>query len=667
HPALSRLVAGRGARTLEELRLLDPAMGAGGFLLEALDLLEDAVRRAERRQQGALPAAPGGGDQRRRGAGAAEGLPLRCRLAARCLHGVDRDALAVDLTRYALWLHALGRCSPAEPLAEPPAEPHPERSRGRTGPPTGNAAILLPGHLAAGLRRGNALTVLARAATGGLPAFPRRFAAVLGNPPYVGERGHGEVLAEVRTSPLAAGSEGKMDLWHAFALLAEQLLDDGGVHSFVVPVYWVTAAGGRRLRAALLGRLELLELFTLDGWRPFARAPGQETMIYLARRPGAGEQRRDRPWRIRLAGAPERGGAGLGRGQGRERTELLLARWGADRRFAPAPVQLAIVVSGEASAPRRAAPVQLELAGLGEEVARAPQEDLRLVEQDLSRLREHVAAHAPLRLPAEAVRQGVVPNPARLARAGRGGGTEGVFVLTADELATLGPLSPLEQSLCVSFHPPREIPAMARLGPATQRLLYLTRDTLPDEAAAPRLLAHLQRFRPRLEQRREVQQGSLRWCDLHWPRERELFETPSLLSPRQCTAPRFAFSPGGAYVDLGVNVLRATTLERALGWPVEALLALLSSRVVCWWLAHCGKRKGAIYQVDRGPLLELPLPLPRPGPCAALAELGRQAVAEGGPSPGLLRLLEPIAGSLYGLQPEDEAWIGEQLAEERRA
>ncbi len=72
--------------TLLALRLCDPAMGAGNFLLAALRVLTDLVREASQLH------------------GPTDALQIRRLVATRCLHGVDRDPLAVLLARLALWL-----------------------------------------------------------------------------------------------------------------------------------------------------------------------------------------------------------------------------------------------------------------------------------------------------------------------------------------------------------------------------------------------------------------------------------------------------------------------------------------------------------------------------------------------------------------------------------
>lgn len=100
------------ARTADELlrlKVLDPAMGSGAFLVAACRYLAEVVVRAWQRD--GLPTelsdlANGNPDQ--------EDLLLAARrlVAARCLYGVDRDDMAVELAKLSLWLVTLAKGKP---------------------------------------------------------------------------------------------------------------------------------------------------------------------------------------------------------------------------------------------------------------------------------------------------------------------------------------------------------------------------------------------------------------------------------------------------------------------------------------------------------------------------------------------------------------------------
>ncbi|MBL6280228.1 hypothetical protein JMF97_29105 [Micromonospora fiedleri] len=100
------------AKTAEELlrlKVLDPAMGSGAFLVAACRYLAEVLVRAWERD--GLPAelsdlANGNPDR--------EDLLLAARrlVAARCLYGVDRDDMAVELAKLSLWLVTLAKGKP---------------------------------------------------------------------------------------------------------------------------------------------------------------------------------------------------------------------------------------------------------------------------------------------------------------------------------------------------------------------------------------------------------------------------------------------------------------------------------------------------------------------------------------------------------------------------
>jgi hypothetical protein len=102
-PILARLRGedGRAPRPEQilDLRVCDPAMGSGAFLVEACRQLGDALVEAWR-AHGGLPAIPPDED---------EVIFARRLVAQRCLYGVDRNPMAVDLAKVSLWLVTLAR------------------------------------------------------------------------------------------------------------------------------------------------------------------------------------------------------------------------------------------------------------------------------------------------------------------------------------------------------------------------------------------------------------------------------------------------------------------------------------------------------------------------------------------------------------------------------
>lgn len=99
---LAPVLAGLGERPraaqILELKLCDPAMGSGAFLVEACRALARHVVRAWANHPDDRPTVPDDED---------EELHARRLVAQRCLYGVDRNPMAVDLARLSLWLVTL--------------------------------------------------------------------------------------------------------------------------------------------------------------------------------------------------------------------------------------------------------------------------------------------------------------------------------------------------------------------------------------------------------------------------------------------------------------------------------------------------------------------------------------------------------------------------------
>lgn len=99
--ALHPLVAGKTAEQILQLRVLDPAMGSGAFLVAACRYLGAAVERALV-DDGSLTVEP---SSQQRSA-------VRRMVAQRCLFGVDVNPMAVQLARLSLWLATLAADRP---------------------------------------------------------------------------------------------------------------------------------------------------------------------------------------------------------------------------------------------------------------------------------------------------------------------------------------------------------------------------------------------------------------------------------------------------------------------------------------------------------------------------------------------------------------------------
>jgi hypothetical protein len=99
---LGPLVDEASPERILELKVVDPAMGSGAFLVAACEYLAHAYETALIRAGGCHPA----------DLGPSEHAAIRRTIAERCLYGVDVNPMAVQLARLSLWLTTLAADHP---------------------------------------------------------------------------------------------------------------------------------------------------------------------------------------------------------------------------------------------------------------------------------------------------------------------------------------------------------------------------------------------------------------------------------------------------------------------------------------------------------------------------------------------------------------------------
>jgi hypothetical protein len=99
-PAFERLGPNATPEQILDLKVCDPAMGSGAFLVEACRALAVRLVAAWARYSEKKPVIPADED---------EELHARRLVAQRCLYGVDKNPLATDLAKLSLWLATLAR------------------------------------------------------------------------------------------------------------------------------------------------------------------------------------------------------------------------------------------------------------------------------------------------------------------------------------------------------------------------------------------------------------------------------------------------------------------------------------------------------------------------------------------------------------------------------
>jgi type I restriction-modification system DNA methylase subunit len=265
---------------LSEIKVLDPAMGSGSFLLGAFDALVAAYKdyNAECEKQ---KRANGNGDAL---FDAPEGKPqsvdqLGTRVVEQNLFGVDLDQQAVEVAKLNLWIRLMAAEKDSIWLKlHDPANGKKSRS-------------LLPA-LTNNFKRGNSLiddaNVAGDAAFDWKKKFPETmksggFDVVIGNPPYVAITEENCGKAETKYYKTLPVAEYKTDLFHFFIQRGIDLVRTNGKFGYIVPNPWLTLQFTSKLRHYVLEHTAVQELVVFSH-RVFQDADVHTALLLLEKK-----------------------------------------------------------------------------------------------------------------------------------------------------------------------------------------------------------------------------------------------------------------------------------------------------------------------------------------------------------------------------------------------
>jgi len=88
---------------------------------------------------------------------------------------------------------------------------------------------------------------------------------------------------------------------------------------------------------------------------------------------------------------------------------------------------------------------------------------------------------------------------------------------------------------------------------------------------------------------------------LHRAREERFFKGTKIISLRKCSKPSFTLVDKDSYVSQTFYLIKTDRID------MKYLLGLLNSELITFWLRYMGKMQGDNFQVDKDPLLKIPI------------------------------------------------------------
>lgn len=111
---------------------------------------------------------------------------------------------------------------------------------------------------------------------------------------------------------------------------------------------------------------------------------------------------------------------------------------------------------------------------------------------------------------------------------------------------------------------------------------------IADISIYPLLLARLETYRSKLENRREVKKNLIRWFDLQWSRERRIFDSEKLICRFKAAFNTFAYDNKKLYSSADTTVV-VIKKEYKSQFDIKYVLALLNSRLLDFYFKSYGK------------------------------------------------------------------------------
>lgn len=394
------------------------------------------------------------------------------------------------------------------------------------------------------------------------------FALIIGNPPFVGEKGQAAYFRALRQKypRFEQIYSPRMDLLYLFLARGVELASPGGQQAWLTPPYWLSADGATGLREFLGERVDARAFVELHEPGLFRASPGNELILSVLSRRGEGGARQ--VWRGKWF-----------RGALDELEKAASEKW------------------------REVDPELLSPGGWRPFTPKAVNEWRQHLEQSGTALAELVRDF-----------QGFVSGADRVTRRhlailkeGEARFGEPIFLAEGSQIPKAWRGVPKKWVRPVLRSRELKPNHIFYRGPANAWALYIDDEVVntSEEAQFHELLG---RFRPILERRREVQRGLIPWYRLHWPRDRRAMEGPKLVVPRRSAEPCFSLDLSGAMVSSDCTFLVA---PEGVTDPIRylaRLMLLLNSPEIGRFLHYFGKRKGRLLEFYSSPLRQIVVP-----------------------------------------------------------
>lgn len=391
------------------------------------------------------------------------------------------------------------------------------------------------------------------------PEYKGGFDVVIGNPPYIKEATNKNAFNGLHDDKCY---QGKMDLWYFFGSLAIDIVKkESGLIGYIAPNNWITNDGASKFRDIVLQNGKLIEFVDFGDFKIFDTA-GIQTMIYIMKNTADNSCYCLKYSKI------------IDKKITHEDAKLFLEKI-EDNRFEYFDSEM----SKKQYLGKTINFINLSLNFLVEKIER---------KKNFFFYSDEIASGIDL------LQDFVNKNHKEVIENVEIG--DGIFNLSQTEYQNLN-FSQTEKELIKPFYTTKEFQRFYGDKQNNYWIIYTNSEFKDEEKLIPypNIKKHLDKFI-------HVLTSVNKPYGLHRAREEKYFKGEKILSLRKCSKrPTFTYTDFDAYVNRTFLIIKTDRIN------LKFLTALLNSNVIALWLKLKGKLQGDNFQIDKNPLLGLPL------------------------------------------------------------
>jgi len=554
---ISKLIKGKTPKQIEDIKVLDSACGSGTFLVRAytyiLNYILEYYKQNTMKYKKEIY-------QDKKGNWRLT-TDIRKNILLNNIYGVDIDPQAVEVTKLSLLLKVLENETKESvnqqlKLFKERALPNIDKNI-RCGNSLVNSSYFAQKTLTSSSEELDKINPFDWDV-----AFPFKFDVVIGNPPYVKEYTNRESFEIVKETDMKKYYQGKMDLWYFFTCKALDLLKDGGLHSYIAQNNWVTSMGASILRNKVLSDSKIISFFDFNEFKVFKEASIQ-TMVFVLEKQNPNKSYSVDYYKV------------LDKNISKEE----LSNYLITKRDGGKIIKFKAKINPSELKDKLIVFVNTQIGELFDKMKKA--DVFYLNEKEITngvQVQQEYVNKGHLKVLGEGFKVG-----------------EGVFVLSDNEKKKLN-LSEKEKELIKPLFTTNEINRY-KISDKNKYWVIYTSSKFKNPAEIkpyPNIKEHLDKFK-------KIITTDFKPYGIHRTREESFFKGDKICSIRKCPVPSFSFVDFDSYVNQVYYVIKTSRIN------MKFLTGLLNSKLIYFWLYHNGKRQGEQLQVDRDPLIEIPI------------------------------------------------------------